>query len=82
MRVNLIRGDRFLEVEGDVGDVRNSCAYLDAVFYLETWKNAVARGYWRGEMSWILENNEMMNRSAKMLGGEVYKTYRLYEMSV
>jgi hypothetical protein len=30
-------------------------------------------------MSWILANNEMMNRSIRMLGGEVYKTYRMYE---
>jgi hypothetical protein len=34
----------------------------------------------RGEMSWILENNKMMNRAARMLGGKIYKTYRMYEM--
>ena len=55
---------------------------IDAIFYLDTWHNAVNKGYWRGEMSWILENNEMMNRSAKMLGGRVYKTYRMYEMKL
>jgi len=53
---------------------------IDAIFYLDTWKNAVKKGYWRGEMSWILENNGIMNRSAKMLGGRIYKTYRIYEM--
>ena len=55
---------------------------IDAIFYLDTWRNAVKKGYWRGEMSWILENNEMMNRSAKMLGGRIYKTYRIYEMKL
>jgi hypothetical protein len=55
---------------------------IDAVLYLETWKNGVNRGYWRGEMSWILETNTMMNRSAEMLGGKVYKTYRMFEMPV
>jgi hypothetical protein len=30
-------------------------------------------------MSWILESNDMMNRAIKRLGGEIYKTYRIYE---
>ncbi|MFH1943783.1 MAG: N-acetyltransferase [bacterium] len=55
---------------------------IDAIFYLDTWRNAVKKGYWRGEMSWILENNEMMNRSARMLGGRIYKTYRMYEKNL
>jgi len=33
-------------------------------------------------MSWILENNDMMNRAARMLGGRIYKTYRMYEMQL
>ena len=40
------------------------------------------KGYRRGEMSWILETNTMMNRSAQMLGGKVYKTYRMYQMDI
>jgi GNAT superfamily N-acetyltransferase len=52
---------------------------VDALMYIETAKAAIKRGYKRAEMSWILENNEMMNRSIKMLGGKVYKTYRMYE---
>ncbi len=55
---------------------------IDAIFYLDTWKNAVKKGYHQGEMSWILENNKMMNRSAQMLGGKIYKTYRMYEMKL
>lgn len=55
---------------------------IDAIFYLDTWRNAVKKGYWKGEMSWILENNEMMNRAARMLGGRIYKTYRIYEMQI
>jgi hypothetical protein len=55
---------------------------IDAIFYLDTWRNAVKKGYWRGEMSWILENNDMMNRAARMLGGRIYKTYRMYEMQL
>ncbi len=55
---------------------------IDAIFYLDTWKNAMKKGYNKGEMSWILENNKMMNRSAEMLGGKKYKTYRIYEMKL
>ncbi|MDM7925514.1 MAG: N-acetyltransferase [bacterium] len=55
---------------------------IDAVLYLDTWRNAMKKGYHRGEMSWILETNTMMNRSAKMLGGKVYKTYRMYQMDI
>jgi GNAT superfamily N-acetyltransferase len=55
---------------------------IDAVLYLDTWRNARKRGYTRGEMSWILEVNTMMNRSARMLGGTVYKTYRMYETPI
>jgi GNAT superfamily N-acetyltransferase len=55
---------------------------IDAVLYLDTWRNALKKGYVRGEMSWILETNTMMNRSAKMLGGTVYKTYRMYQMDI
>ncbi|MCK5146567.1 N-acetyltransferase [bacterium] len=52
---------------------------IDALLYLKTWKNTVKKGYYNGEMSWILENNTMMNRAATMLGGKLYKTYRIYE---
>lgn len=55
---------------------------IDSILYLETWKNAVRHGYYTGEMSWILETNEMMNRSAVMLSGQIYKTYRMYEMVI
>jgi GNAT superfamily N-acetyltransferase len=52
---------------------------VDAMMYLETSKRAVPKGFKWAEMSWILENNMMMNRSIQMLGGKVYKTYRMYE---
>jgi len=52
---------------------------VDALMYIETAKAASAKGYKLVEMSWILENNDMMNRSIRLMGGEVYKTYRMYE---
>jgi len=51
---------------------------LDALFYLETFRRAVAKGY-HGESSWILEDNTLMNRALEKMGFRVYKTYRIYE---
>lgn len=55
---------------------------VDALMYYETAKAARERGYDRLEASWILETNEMMNRPIKLLGGKVYKKYRVYEKAL
>lgn len=52
---------------------------VDALMYLETARQAIPKGFKNAEMSWILESNDMMNRATRMLGGKVYKTYRMYE---
>ena len=52
---------------------------VDALMYYETVKAAYANNYEWGEMSWILENNDDMNRPIKMFGAEIYKRYRVYE---
>lgn len=55
---------------------------LDAVLYGEIIKRAEARGIMFGEASWVLEDNEMMKRGAAMMNGELYKTYRVYDISI
>jgi GNAT superfamily N-acetyltransferase len=62
---------------GVVPDYR-TCG-IDALFYVETARQAFQKGYQRCEMSWILESNDMMNRIIERLGGKVYKTYRIYQ---
>lgn len=52
---------------------------LDSLLYLELANAAFRKGFQFGEMSWILETNEMMNRGIQVMGGEVYKTYRMYQ---
>lgn len=54
-------------------------AGVAAGFYAELFRQAVRLGYRGGELSWILEDNTLMNRSAKALGSKRYKTYRIYE---
>lgn len=56
---------------------------VDAVLYYEIGTRMISgRGYTEGEASWILEDNVMMRRAAEMMGGEIYKRYRLYEKSM
>jgi GNAT superfamily N-acetyltransferase len=52
---------------------------IAAAFYHAIWSAAQRRGYGRGEMSWILEDNVLMNRSLIAMGATRYKTYRIYE---
>lgn len=55
---------------------------LDAVFYWEVLQRAHNIGIDLGEASWILEDNEMMNRGANVMNGTLYKKYRVYEMDI
>jgi len=55
---------------------------IDAIFYLETFNRGYEKGYKWAELSWILEDNVLMNRAAQMLGAKAYKTYRIYETSL
>lgn len=55
---------------------------IDALFYIKTFDAGAARGVKWGEMSWILEDNEMMKRALETMGAKVYKTYRIYEMRI
>ncbi len=52
---------------------------LAAAFYAMLVRNARKLGYGECEMSWILENNVLMNRSIELMGAKRYKTYRIYE---
>jgi hypothetical protein len=51
---------------------------IGGLFYLETFDRGTKRGYTSAEMSWILEDNDLMVRAAKLLGAKQYKTYRIY----
>ena len=50
-----------------------------AAFYATLVRNARQLGYGETEMSWILEDNVLMNRSLELMGARRYKTYRIYE---
>ena len=53
---------------------------IAAKFYVEHFDVAARHPKIHGgEMGWILESNEAMNRGMEMMGGRVVKRYRLYE---
>lgn len=48
----------------------------------ESQQRGVALGLTRGELSWTLEDNALINAGIEAAGGRRYKTYRLYEKSL
>ena len=54
-------------------------AGLAAGLIAEVIRRGIRRGYREAEMSWVLEDNVLMNRSLEALSARRYKTYRIYE---
>jgi GNAT superfamily N-acetyltransferase len=53
---------------------------IAGAFYIEHLNNArEPGGIWWGEMGWILETNEAMNRAMEGMGGKIVKRYRILE---
>jgi GNAT superfamily N-acetyltransferase len=52
---------------------------VDGLMYYELAKISVSCGYKWAEASWILENNDAMNRPIELLCSHKYKRYRVYE---
>lgn len=55
---------------------------LETCLYLNSWKVAKSSGMKEAEFSWILEDNELMNRPIKKMGATPYKTYRLFKKDI
>lgn len=55
---------------------------LDAVMYYEIIKNGLNKGIKHAEASWILESNPEMNKGVKVVNGEKYKTYAIFEKTL
>ena len=51
---------------------------LETVLYDECCQNIQKVGYIENEMSWILEDNLLMNKPIIAMGAEPYKVYRIY----
>ena len=53
---------------------------FDAVLYWEILERAAKLGVYRGEASWVLEDNDMMNRGLELMKADRYKAYRIWEI--
>ena len=55
---------------------------LQTILFEQSLNTALAKGYTGCEVSWVLEDNDLMIRGLEIWGGRPYKTYRLYEKSL
>jgi hypothetical protein len=55
---------------------------IAAAFYVEHIRGARPDGIWWGEMGWILETNEAMNRAMEGMGGKIVKRYRVFDKAL
>lgn len=83
--VHLLRRKRIvtqarLPILGVVKEHRNKG--LELVLINETVKRSLAKGYLQGECSWILEDNDAMNKGIAAAGATLYKRYRLYQKTL
>lgn len=52
------------------------------ILMVEAYERARRRGYKEGELSWVLEDNDLMNNAIENLGFKLYKRYRLYQQAL
>ncbi len=57
-------------------------AALSIALYVEMNNRSGALGMTHGELGWTLEDNGPVNVGIKMMGGKVYKKYRVYEKAL
>jgi GNAT superfamily N-acetyltransferase len=55
---------------------------IDALLIHDTFERGIAKGYWTGELSWVLEDNDLMRRPLERMGAAVGKVYRIYEKTL
>jgi len=52
---------------------------IQSIMFEEGLRAALKRGFTGCEVSWMLEDNELVLRSVRLWGGRPYKTYRMYD---
>ena len=55
---------------------------IEALLFANGIEVALRAGYKWCEYSWILEDNERTKRAVRLMGGELYKIYRMYERAL
>jgi GNAT superfamily N-acetyltransferase len=55
---------------------------IETLLYIKTIQKGMQLGYKGAELSFVLEDNSMMNRAARSLGAALYKRYRIYKKTI
>jgi hypothetical protein len=55
---------------------------VHSVMFEAGLRAALSRGFTGCEVSWLLEDNELVIRSLRLFEGRLYKTYRLYDRNL
>ncbi|MBN1589485.1 MAG: hypothetical protein JW888_08215 [Pirellulales bacterium] len=79
-RLPRVKTARMLVLDLLEGYRRRGISELLILRTLDYGKNTI--GYTGAELSWTLEDNYLINRTIEAVGGQRYKTYRIYERSI
>ena len=61
---------------------RSATASIAALLWGEIHYAGQRCGYRWAELSWVLEDNDLINKSLSRAGGRIYKRYRLYQKDI
>jgi len=55
---------------------------IDTAMIYKTLQTTMEKKYIGGEFSWILETNDAMNRIIQLANPDLYKKYRIYDLTL
>jgi hypothetical protein len=55
---------------------------IQSIMMADSLRFLLRRGYTGAEVSWLLEDNELVIAAVRLWGGRLYKTYRIYEKTL
>jgi len=55
---------------------------IQSIMFEQGLRAALKRGLTGCEVSWMLEDNDLVLRSVRLWGGRHYKTYRMYDKKI
>ncbi len=55
---------------------------VQSIMMADSLRFLLSKGYTGSEVSWLLEDNELVIGAVRLWGGKLYKTYRIYEKAL
>ena len=59
-----------------------ACAGIQSIMMADSLRFLLKKGYTGVEVSWLLEDNELVIGAVRLWGGSLYKTYRVYDRPI